>query len=119
MRIDAIRRLQPAVKTLAIVAIGEVGYRLPDVTIVDLVGLRDRHIASSSKRVENARVLPGHLRTDADYVLDRKPDVLWIPRAGSGNPLALPCVLDLWSHRRLAREYFWDEHLEVYRRKLH
>jgi hypothetical protein len=115
-RARQIHRLEPPVRTLAAVAIGEIGYRLPDVTIVDLVGLTDRHIAKSEKRIEGALVLPGHHRTDAEYILDREPDVLWIPRAGRGT-FPLPCILELWANPRLEREYFWDDHLEVYRRR--
>jgi hypothetical protein len=114
-KVDQIRGIQPPVKTLATIGIGKIGYYLPDVAILDLVGLTDRHIARSPNRVEGAWMLPGHQRTDADYVLDRRPDVIWIPR--SGIAITLPCVLELRRNPRLDREFFWDERLQFYRRR--
>lgn len=44
---------------------GYLGSRFPDMTIIDLVGLHDRHIA--------------HHGFDVEYILSRKPDLIWLP----------------------------------------
>ena len=115
MATERIRSIEPPVELLATIGIGRVGYYLPEVAILDLVGLTDRHIAKSPNRVEGALLLPGHHRTDADYVLDRRPDAIALPRSGAA--ILFPCVLELKRNPRLDREYFWDERLQVYRRR--
>ena len=98
------------------IAIGKFGYatRLP---ILDLVGLTDAHIARS-KSQGTARPgfsLPGHSRTDADYVMRRRPDYIVMGR--SSARVRLPVHHDLRQHPDFERLYEWDEELGVYRRR--
>jgi len=61
--------------------------------------------------------MPGHNRTDPDYVFGRKPDLIQIPKKGTPN-LILPVMRDLWNDVRLEKNYYWDDKIKGYRRKL-
>lgn len=65
---------------------GFVGSRAPQVTIVDLVGLHDRVLA--------------HQGFSADYVLGRRPDLIWLPHAEYSGILAR-----LLDHPEFQRNY--------------
>jgi arabinofuranosyltransferase len=91
------------------------GYFAREMIILDLVGLTDRHIARSATRVEGALVLPGHQKSDAGYVLSRRPDVIYIPKLGEAA--FLPTVLSLHREPRLSQEYLWDDELAAYVRR--
>lgn len=103
--------------------------------IVDLFGLVDPVIARSdrSERVARpqsgdgdfmgwlrARVPvqagPGHLRSNAEYVLAREPAYILIPERGT-KMLAPPSLMDLWDHPDLERRYAWDPDMIGYRRR--
>lgn len=116
-QVQALEQLTPPVSSVAAIGIGEVGYFGKKLVILDLVGLTDRHIARSQRTVESAFIIPGHQRTDADYVLSRKPDVIIIPRQGSSQLFPLPAIIDLWSDPRLQAEYDWNDDLLLYVRK--
>lgn len=118
LRARELVELKPPVRLLATIGIGKLGYYAMELPILDLVGLTDRHIARSEKRVDATIILPGHQRTDAEYVLSRKPDIIWIPRKELQNKNSLPAVVDLWDQPDLEDEYYWDARLTVYRRKL-
>ncbi len=97
-------------------AIGALGYysRLP---ILDIYGLVDATIARSRGDAQG-RVVPGHTRSNADYVLGRRPDYIFIRQRAaalaSGTPQA---IRDLWQHPDLERLYVWDEGVSAYRRR--
>lgn len=111
-------RLQPPVRLVAAIGIGQPGYFAGDMRILDLVGLTDRHIAKSERTLSNTLILPGHHRTDAPYALARKPDVIMIPRKDDPNILIpLPAMRDLWNQPALQEEYYWDDDLGTYLRK--
>ncbi|HLD64480.1 MAG TPA: hypothetical protein VJA19_00420 [Pseudomonas sp.] len=114
--VAALGQLQPPVKRLAAIGIGQIGFFGMHLEIIDVVGLTDRHIARSERRIDAAFILPGHQRTDADYVFSRKPDALIIPRKDSPKIVLLPATLDLWRDPRLSAEYHWDETLMLYLR---
>ena len=62
----------------------------------------------------------GHLRSNADYVLARRPDYILIarrPAEGQAGAYLLPAIRDLHAHPDLVRHYRWDERLGGYRRK--
>jgi len=59
-----LRRLPPKI-SIASSEYGYIGSQHPDVAIIDLVGLNDRHIA--------------HQGFSANYLFSRKPDIIWFP----------------------------------------
>ena len=111
-----ISSISPPVKMVATIAIGQVAFFSNDIYVLDLVGLVDKHIARSKKHVEGGGVLmlPGHQRTDSDYVLDRRPDVIVIPKKGTPLPFNLPAIFDLWQNQRLEQLYEWDNKKQFY-----
>jgi len=97
-------------------AIGAFGFysRLP---VLDILGLVDAHIArrhvpASAKGLP----VPGHSRSDADYVLSREPDYILIPRKDSLDSWVY-AIRDLWAHPALEQHYTWDPELAGYRRR--
>jgi hypothetical protein len=115
--VAALGRLDPPVRSIAVIAIGEIGFFGRNLHVIDLVGLTDRHIARSEKRIEGASILPGHQRTDAAYVFARKPDAILVPRKGGANTLRLPALLDIWNDPHLVADYEWKSELRLYLRK--
>lgn len=115
-----IAELTPRVYVIASVGIGKLGFYSMQTKILDLVGLVDKTVAKSTRVVPATLILPGHQRTDAPYILDQKPDIIWIPKIpkeDSPRGLTLPAMEDLWNQEKLEREYYWDEQLNFYRRK--
>ena len=88
--------MTPPAQLVATSGIGRIGYFGMNIRILDLLGLVDKHIARSSKMIAGTIELPGHSRTDADYVLSRRPDVIMIPERGTQVFLLMPAVADLW-----------------------
>ena len=108
-----LRALSPPVRLVACVGIGKLSYFAPDLEILDIVGLVDKHVAHSQRRLAGANLLPGHQRTDSDYILSRRPDVIQIPRKGSSD-WRLPSMLDLWQNPDLDRLYIYNTTLNAY-----
>jgi arabinofuranosyltransferase len=108
--------LSPPVKQVACIGIGQLAFFSSGIYVLDLVGLVDKHIARSKKTVDgDVLLLPGHQRTDSDYILARSPDVIIIPRKDAQLPINLPAVYDLWHNPQLEQRYEWDEKIEAYR----
>ncbi len=63
--------------TIAVVAAGVIPYYAERNTI-DMLGLNDEYIAHNG--ISDKRCFIGHQRTDSDYILDRKPDIILIPQ---------------------------------------
>jgi len=84
--------------------------------VIDILGLTDRHIARAPLEGGGAR-WPGHMRSDAGYVLGLEPDYLLIRRRGAPGAGRLRAVSELWARPELARDYEWDEALGGYRRR--
>ena len=114
-QVAKLRELDPPAKLVAAIGIGQIGYFGREMTILDLVGLTNRHIARSSEEVQGSLVLPGHQKSDANYVFSRRPDVIYIPRIGEAA--LLPTALSLHSDPRLLQEYQWNDHLAAYVRR--
>ncbi len=96
-------------------AVGALGW-YADVRILDLFGLLDATIARSRRPPPpGAYLLPGHQRSDPDYVLARKPDYIFITRKRPAN--GAPATLDLWNHPGFIRDYSWDPRVSGHRRK--
>ncbi len=105
---DYLRATTPAGATVALMDIGIVGYRCPDLRILDISGLTDRYIAKS----------PGPFlekRYDPAYIFERAPEVLVIagqaPLRSDGSVdaeriLPLTSIEDrLAAHAEFARRY--------------
>jgi len=98
-------------------AIGSFGFhsRLP---ILDILGLVDSTIARTRRPAGEERfALPGHQRSNPDYVFSRKPDYLLIGRRGKqrlGSFVTAPD--ELRAHPDLDRYYEWDAAVLGYRR---
>lgn len=114
-QVAKLRQLNPPAQLVAAIGIGQMGYFGREMTILDLVGLTDRHIARSDSVVEGALILPGHQKSDANYVFSRRPDVIYIPKLGGAA--FLPTVLSLQRDPRLAQEYEWNDQLDAYVRR--
>jgi hypothetical protein len=112
-RAEAMLRGEPP-ELIAAGAIGAIGYytRLP---VLDILGLTDPHIARSEV-VDAARGLPmpGHSRSDADYVLSKRPEYIVIPQP-SARPAWVYALQDLWAHPEFERLYVWDDDVQAYR----
>jgi len=108
-----LRQLRPPVHLLALVGIGKLGYWGSEFTILDMVGLADRHIAHSTKLIAGTYIAPGHSRTDSAYVLSRRPDVIELPKKGTPF-LPLPVVIDMWNNPDLERLYHYDQGINSY-----
>jgi arabinofuranosyltransferase len=116
IRLDA---RPPEEKLVAAVGIGAFGY-YTSARILDIVGLVDPVIARSGPppRALQTFALPGHQRTNAAYVLARKPDYILIPPPAQSEHL--PAVLELWKDPELRSSYRWDESLPGFvKRKAH
>lgn len=114
-QVAKLRQLDPPVKLVAAIGIGELGFFGAEMAILDLVGLTDRHIAKSDKQVDGAMMFPGHQKSDAGYVLSRRPDVIYIQKLG--EVAFLPTVVSLHREPRLLQEYLWNEQLQAYVRR--
>ena len=78
--------------------------------------LADPVISRSTDHVRGPVLLgQGHVRSNASYVLDRRPLVLLIPRNPGPDTLALTAGRALWEHPYLERLYRWDARLGAYR----
>jgi arabinofuranosyltransferase len=104
-----VREAKPGARLIACIGIGKFGYYNMDFIILDMVGLTDRHIAQSERMVPGTWLLPGHSRTDSDYVLSRKPDVILLPGMDGLHPGQLPAVEDMLANPKLQQEYVYHE----------
>jgi len=80
---------------------------------------RGAHVATSAaEATEGALLLPGHQRSNADYVFSRRPDFIVIGRAPREGAVYPPAALAIWRHPDLARFYEWQQGPpEGYRRR--
>jgi arabinofuranosyltransferase len=100
---------------VAALSIGMFGYysRLP---IVDLLGIVDPVVAHSRVRLDQpgAVYFPGHQKTHADHVLERRPAYILV---GARTGYTLPALLQLYAHPRFRRDYVYDRELYGYARR--
>ena len=134
-RLTAMRQSVAAFRSLATIEVGRLGYFAMDIRILDLVGLLDRHIARSKIAMAGALIIPGHTRTDASYILEKKPDMIDIPAPagyivpGASMPVVpipkpgivnltgivhLPCVMELWHNPNLQAAYIFHPELNAW-----
>jgi hypothetical protein len=98
-------------------AIGSFGF-YSGLPVLDILGLVDPVVARSrgGGRAE-ADALPGHQRSNPDYVLSREPDYILIAReVREGFGELVPAPEALRRHPDLARDYRWDARITGFRR---
>ena len=100
---------------VATLAIGVIGYET-DFAILDLLGLTDPVIARNTDVVRGPIYRgQGHLRSNASYVIDRRPAVIQIARDPGPEGRSRAAVRALWEHPEFHRTYVWDAQLGAYR----
>jgi hypothetical protein len=111
-----LRRREP-IALVATGAIGSFGFHA-GLPILDILGLVDATIARTGRSAEDERfAVPGHQRSNPDYVFSRKPDYILIGRRGKqrlGNVVTAPD--EIREHPDLERHYEWDAEVRGYRR---
>jgi hypothetical protein len=103
------------IRLVATGAIGAIGYysRLP---ILDFFGLIDPHIARDRRPLpKHALRIPGHQRSNADYVISRKPDYMMV--APSGVQIRYAAAIEIRAHPAFKRDYELVAAWGLYRRK--
>lgn len=116
-RATVLRARNEPIALVATGAIGSFGFH-SQLPILDILGLVDPTIARTRRpEDETTFALPGHQRSNPDYVFSREPDYLLIGRRGKqhlGNVVTAPD--DLRAHPELDRHYEWDAEVLGYRR---
>jgi hypothetical protein len=116
-RAAVLRERDEEIALVATGAIGSFGFH-SQLPILDILGLVDPTIARTRRPEDEERfALPGHQRSNPDYVFSRKPDYLLIGKRGKqrlGNVVTAPD--DLRAHPELDRHYAWDAEVLGYRR---
>jgi len=115
--VEKIMKDSPQVHTIAAISIGQTSFYSSGIRVIDLVGLADAHIARSKKQVEGpVMMVPGHQRTDSDYVLRQNPGYICITKIEE-TIFMLPAIYDLSLNEDFKRNYAWDEGTHCYKRK--
>ncbi len=101
---------------VAAVGIGRIGYR-SRMPVVDLLGLVDPVVAGASGSTGHADTLlvAGHQRSNAPYVLERRPAVILIHDAGKNT---LPAARDLLDSPEFRQLYRFDPSIPAYRLRI-
>jgi hypothetical protein len=98
-------------------AIGSFGFH-SQLPVLDILGLADATIARTGRPPEEERfALPGHQRSNPDYVFSREPDYILIGKRGKqrlGDLVTAP--FEIRTHPDLDRYYEWDAEVLGYRR---
>lgn len=103
----------PGETSIAVVAAGAVPFESRLVTI-DMLGINDEHIAH--RKLDIGTFPAGHEKYHSEYVLGRRPDIIILADALTGEPLGqdgyaayeasvIPAVLDMLGTPRLWAEY--------------
>jgi len=103
----------PAGSLIASTPAGAIGYYM-DHSVLDMLGLTDRHIARV-EAVDSPFRRAGHEKGDGDYVLSRSPDFILmgnvavlpepLDRKAMGSKLVLKSEHDLWSNPEFHERY--------------
>jgi hypothetical protein len=105
------------IRLVATGAIGSFGYysRLP---ILDIYGLVDPNVArSTAEAPAKSRPIPGHQRSNTEYVFARKPEYILIPKRRARRWIETPAQVMIRSHPELDEHYEWDDQVRGYRRQ--
>ena len=115
-RTQLLRRRGEAIESVATGGIGALGF-YSGLPIVDILGVVDPVVARTPVPQSDQYSLPGHQRSNADYVFSRRPDYILI---GNGESLKrpdwVPAVNDLRAHPELAHRYRWDPEIIGFKR---
>ncbi len=111
----------PDINLVAAAAIGSLGY-YSELPILDYLGLVDAVVARSTDPLPDELPGPvalgaGHQRSNAAYIMSRKPDLIMLSKKGKKKWSYLPAEIALWSQPDLERCYSFEARLLGYRRK--
>jgi arabinofuranosyltransferase len=116
LRTQLLRQRGEPIASVATGGIGALGF-FSGLPIVDILGVIDPVVARTPVPPSEKYSLPGHQRSNADYVFSREPDYILI---GNGEDLKrpdwVPAVNDLRAHPEMARRYVWDREIIGYKR---
>lgn len=103
----------PAGALVATATAGSTPYFSPGIEYIDTLGLNDAHISRRPVRkiVSTWQAMPGHLKGDGEYVLDRRPDVIVRGGAAGNSDIVFLTDHELDRSERFGREY--REHVFV------
>jgi hypothetical protein len=74
---ESLRTRSPSGTTVAAAAVGALSYFAgPGIRVIDMLGLTDAHIARDGVKVTDG--LPGHCCYDIHYVLEQRPDLVFV-----------------------------------------
>jgi hypothetical protein len=97
-------------------AIGAFGF-YTNAPIIDLFGLVNPVIARSQAEKVGRWTPPGHQRSNADYVLARRPQYILIPRKDAKRATPpVPSSVEIWRHPDFISSYSWDPAIVGYQR---
>jgi hypothetical protein len=115
-KVRVIRARGEKIGSVATAGIGALGF-YSGLPIVDVLGVIDPVVARSPVASPTRYSIPGHQRSNADYVFSREPDYILIDREGAGSLIDLaPALNDLRDHPEMQRHYAWDAEIDGYRR---
>jgi arabinofuranosyltransferase len=103
---DRLLREEPPPRLVASVGIGRLGY-YTGLPILDMTGVVDPVVARSRPDgyADSDLVLPGHQRSNARYLLRRRPDRVICPEA---REVAIPAIRRLLESRAFRKRYVRD-----------
>ena len=120
---DHFRKVTPADTSVAIAPIGAFGWA-SGLEIIDILGVTHDGMLGAEPNLEIT--MKGHQRTDADWILDRKPDFVILAngvRHADGKLAINPWEYDLFVHPRFRQDYVFarvpipgDAPLDVFQR---
>ena len=116
-RVRTLRARGEPIAQVATGGIGAFGY-YSGLPIVDVLGVVDPVVARTPVPKSDKYSLPGHQRSNPDYVFSRRPDYILIgkPEGPLQRPDWVPAVNDLRGHPEMARHYVYDREVMGYRR---
>jgi hypothetical protein len=116
VRAQLLRTRGEPITSVATGGIGALGF-YSGLRIVDVLGVIDPVVARTPVPKSDKYSLPGHQRSNADYVFSREPDYILIGNGeGLRRPDWVPAVNDLRAHPEMARRYVWDKEIIGYKR---
>jgi hypothetical protein len=108
-------RAEP-IRLVATGAIGSFGF-YSGLPVLDILGLVEPAVAKTASSDREHFALPGHQRSNPDYIFAREPDYLLIGPRGPqrlGNVVTAPD--ELRAHPELDRHYAWDAEVRGWKR---
>jgi len=114
---DRAERGEP-IQLVAVGAVGAIGY-YSELPVLDIFGITDAEVARKrGTPADRFRLVPGHIRSNADYVLSRRPDYLLVqaPDSPKKGP-RLPAFVEISEHPDFQQGYEKTKAAGLYRRK--